>query len=562
MKKTTLLTVALISFLSISAAERTEKEMKKIAKKQLQELPIITRTNTALEVRKLADATNFNIYGTDKSFVIVSKDTRNTPVLAYSETAYNPERIPCGMQWWMNAMEEALEESNEEFLTRASEYAEVEPLLKTNWGQGDPYNFQCPSLNGVKTPSGCVATAMSQILNFFQYPKIGKGINSYTVKGGMRPRSVTFNKEYQYNLLKDNYDTETTAALTNEERDAISTLLLHCGAAVNMNYNADGSGANAFDATDGLATNLRFDSLSLHCYEREHFTNAEWMKMLTDELVARHPILYCGQDTRAGGHAFVVDGINANGLVHVNWGWDGDCNGYYSLDGMTPKRTVGFEFGYNFSSGQSMITGYKLQEKADEEDIYHSFWATSNAYSLKTASNGYSFTNIGGFYNYNWLPFKGTLAMVFEEDKEQGKQYSICWDEENFSNYEGLRMWGYGAQETAVISFTLINNRNIPAGKYRVFMGSKDNKETRYQPFRCGGQTGAIFFYVTKNNDGTFYTDAIQRQYPSISTGIESIHYHPQTSSSIYDLQGRRLSTSFDALPKGIYIKNGKKVTK
>lgn len=558
MKNKVLLAIAIMTLCSANAAERTEREMREIAAKKLRAIHKVTRGNVE-SVKKLSDAICYNIYGTDDSFVIISKDSDQTPVLAYSDTPYNEDRIPCGLKWWLSSVEAGFECPESGRMTRANNTV-VEQLLTTEWGQDDPFNLKCPALEGAKTPSGCVATAMSQILNYFKYPETGKGRSSYTVQGGFRPWSLTFGTTYRYDLLKDKYDEATIANLTDEEREAISTLLLHCGAAVKMNYNSDGSGAYDYDATDGMATFFRYDSLALHCYKRDHFTNEEWMKMLSDELAANHPVLYCGQDTRFGGHAFIVDGINAEGLVHVNWGWNGDCNGYYMLDGLTPKRTVGYTFGYNFSSGQSMIVGYKLQEYPDEHDEYKSFWATGKTYNLKISGSNFVISDLDGFYNYNWLPFEGTISLVFEE-MNNGVQYSVLFDEENMADYKGIRMWGWGIDATDLIPFVYVNNK-VPEGKYKVFLGSKDIREKRFQPMRCKGGSGAIYYLVTKNSDGTFNLDATRYQYTTSIIPVEDYPKKSSISKVIYDLNGRSIGSSFDTLGRGFYIIDGKKVVK
>ena len=558
MKKILLLAILISTYLTLAASERTDQEMRRIAEKQLRQLKGGTTRSGGYNVEKIIDATSYCIYATHNSYAIVSKDTRNIPILGYSDTPYDEARIPCGMRWWLNAINSTLEESAIQTTTRGGSNA-VEPLLTTEWGQGEPFNLLCPTLDGKKTPSGCVATAMSQILYYFKYPETGKGTSSYTVLGGFRPWSVRYGVTYRYDIMKNKYDATTLDNLTDEEKEAISTLLLHCGAAVKMNYNADGSGATEYDATDGMATFFRYDSLALHCYRREHFTNAEWMTLLKEELAANHPILYCGQDTRYGGHAFVVDGINAEGLVHVNWGWDGDCNGYYAIDGLTPKRTVGFAHGYNFSSGQSMIVGYKLQEKPDAEDAYTSLWASGKPYKLTISSKSFVIKNLGGFYNYSWLPFDGTIALIFEEDKENGQQYKVTLDEDRFEDYQGIRFWGWGSDELDQIPFARVNSIEMPAGSYKVFLGSKDVKEQRFQPFRCGENTGKMYYSVVKNSDGSYVIDANPKQY---TTNIRPITTTWQCRQEIYDLQGRPRGTDPSALPKGIYIINGKKVVK
>ena len=173
MKNKVLLAIAIMTLCSANAAERTEREMREIAAKQLRAIHKVTRGNVE-SVKKLSDAICYNIYGMDDSFVIISKDSDQTPVLAYSDTPYNEDRIPCGLKWWLSSVEAGFECPESGRMTRANNTV-VEQLLTTEWGQDDPFNLKCPALEGAKTPSGCVATAMSQILNYFKYPETGKG---------------------------------------------------------------------------------------------------------------------------------------------------------------------------------------------------------------------------------------------------------------------------------------------------------------------------------------------------------------------------------------------------
>ena len=182
--------------------------MRRIAEKQLRQLKGGTTRSGGYNVEKIIDATSYCIYATHNSYAIVSKDTRNIPILGYSDTPYDEARIPCGMRWWLNAINSTLEESAIQTTTRGGSNA-VEPLLTTEWGQGEPFNLLCPTLDGKKTPSGCVATAMSQILYYFKYPETGKGTSSYTVLGGFRPWSVRYGVTYRYDIMKNKYDATT-----------------------------------------------------------------------------------------------------------------------------------------------------------------------------------------------------------------------------------------------------------------------------------------------------------------------------------------------------------------
>lgn len=201
----------------------------------------------------------------------------------------------------------------------------VGPLLTTTWDQGQYYNALCPE--DAAGPAGhvytgCVATAMAQIINYWGYPVHGRGIHSY---------------ETNYGTLTVNYDSASydyahmpsalTATSTPQEVNAVATLMHDCGVAANMGYGPNESSSYDVDARAGMINFFRF-SPDLSYAEKASFTNAEWENMLRTDIAANRPVMYSGHGDN-GGHSFVCDGYKQNGYFHFNFGWSGYADGWF-----------------------------------------------------------------------------------------------------------------------------------------------------------------------------------------------------------------------------------------
>ena len=224
----------------------------------------------------------------------------------------------------------------------------VEPLLSTVWGQGSPYNYYCPN----QWPVGCVATAMSQIMNYWKFPASGKG--EVTYGGSEYMITVNFAEStYDWSIMKDKF------AQLDWKKDAgknVAKLCFDCGVACYMEYDQTGSGATIVDAYNAFSQHFKYNAESITLLMREAMdSQEEWNDILFAELDARRPVLYAGASSSGGGpdaagHAFVIDGYDSNHIVHVNWGWNGDNNGYYDITLLNPG-------GYTFSQRQEMVVG-------------------------------------------------------------------------------------------------------------------------------------------------------------------------------------------------------------
>ena len=248
------------------------------------------------------------------------------------------------LQWARNQKQDR---ANDTYRTQFDK--DVAPLIEARWGQEAPYNTLCPSYKNNQAPTGCVATAMTQVMYHHKWPKNGSGkIELYE---SSRTEVIDFaNTTYEWDLMTPIYSSLSSEA----ECNAIATLMYHVGRSVNMMY-GDASGAVTAEAARALATYWKYDKAIIH-RDRQYYTIAEWERMIKEEIDNNRPIIYHGHSPE-GGHAFVLDGYNSDGYVHINWGWNGMSNGYFMLHALTPEKqgTGGFAGGYN--TGQGAIFG-------------------------------------------------------------------------------------------------------------------------------------------------------------------------------------------------------------
>ncbi len=288
--------------------------------------------------------------GVSEGFAIVAGDDRMQEMLAYSENGhFDMSNAPNHVLWWMGQYDiqieallksawslPALPTSSSASLRSGA----VAPLLEKeqiNWDQTHPYNSKCPKdpVSGARTPVGCVATAMGQIMRYHKWPEAAEGSHSYmdeTYKdqGKAVERSATFGTKYDWANMPGKLPTSTTS----EQRDALGQFLSDLGIAVNMQYSEQGSGSWEAHVVRALKENFKYKR-NVRLVFRVQYELADWENLIRKELDANRPLFYSGAGT-GGGHAFVCDGYNADGKFHFNWGWSGNANGYYALTALKP----------------------------------------------------------------------------------------------------------------------------------------------------------------------------------------------------------------------------------
>lgn len=338
----------------------TSMSMRRMPSKVSYELTYTEKTDDGLEVLYI-----FN--KGDNGFIVTSADDRMTALLGYSdEGAFDLQTAPPAMRWWLGEyakeanylfIHEDEYNSNEYKATRSgtndSEHTNIPVLLKTEWNQHDPYNLLCPiDDEGKRCMTGCVATAMAQIINYHQYPQKGTGYHTYEWNQNIYKGKLggSFNYEetvFDYSKMLDIYKEDATE----EEKIAVAQLMYACGVSVHMQYNPSESGA--YDSLIAYALRTFFNySDRIRYLMRNYFSTEEWEAIIYSELEANRPVIYSGNNILNKPHAFVCDGFQ-DGLFHINWGWGGKGNGYYNLSSLVPS--YGYQVGYD--SDQAITCG-------------------------------------------------------------------------------------------------------------------------------------------------------------------------------------------------------------
>lgn len=363
MKKNFLLLLSLMLLLSVSAiaGPRSYQQAKAIAQRQAAMLGIEMDAEVAASAKAAPrmsvssavspSATCYYVFanGEDKGFTIVSGDDRMPEVVGYSaQGTYDPDHLPANYVGFMKAYQETVEAllkgdaqvsggmaEVRQWRAERAGTAAVAPLLDgIKWDQREPYNNMCPLYKGTnRSVTGCVATAMAQVMMYYQYPKELKAtIKAYTAKSyGIQIPEISSGATYDWdNMLPDYSKSDYNSA----QADAVAKLMYHCGAAVKMDY---GPSSRANVTPTILATYFGYDADLMQDLTRTVFTLQQWMTLIDNELKAKRPILYSGQASDEG-HEFVCDGSDGKGLYHINWGWGGYQDGYFDLTILQPTK--------------------------------------------------------------------------------------------------------------------------------------------------------------------------------------------------------------------------------
>ena len=542
--------VLALSATSSSAKDRTEKEMQSIASKRLG-LSISTMSTKAVNtaVKKVSESKQLAVYNSKgRGFVVIAKDDDFAPVLGYSDTDYDTDVMPCGLKWWMSQVEKSLEVRKAHAQTyQPAVYASstATNFITTSWNQQAPYNTLCPEIDGVAAPTGCVATAMAQIMYYYKYPATSKGTGIYSVttykdKNDKEGTTKWYKRElghtYQWTAMLSSY-----GIVSKDENDAVATLMADAGAASQMNYQANSSGTIEWYAAKGFAENFRYDSLAISCLQRDFYTDAEWMELVRKEMEAKQPVLYCGSDEIDGGHAFLLDGIQEDGKVHVNWGWGKSGDGWFDIDVLRPNIT-GFT-GEGFNIGQSMVLGFKKQEtpSADEENI--SQWIT-DGYSFYISNNELH-VKLTNAYNYSHRVFEGRLDIVLQGmgDNSSKLYTDPIFETDTETPYvDMLTGFEYGDSENPEVDINLSQEselKDVSAGTYKLFIGSKSTKEKAYQCLRSVG--GTIMYTLAVAADGTM---TLAQDGTSAISAVTVKHNISAPYTYIYNMQGQEVYKS------------------
>ena len=370
MKRNLLLILLVMLTTALQAAEVSQQQAMEKAKAFMQNrhqsgtatmhrAPLHTDMQSAETGHQLLYA--FNVEG--GGFVIVSGDDRTESILGYSDSGrLDTDDMPDNMRWWLDGYAQQLSQLGAVGVQQtpaAVVRPAIEPMIKTRWYQNEPYNkYSYVNDKGYHSPTGCVATAMAQVMNYWQWPKEPcKAIPAYDAQpanpgaGDVEPMPALPAYTFQWDQMLDTYTDEQPG--TEQQQEAVARLMQYCGSALHMYY-----GSNASDSQQNfipIALRRYFDyAQDAHIVYRQNYTSSQWEDLVYNELANGRPIPYAG-DTNSGGHSFICDGYDGEGLFHINWGWAGRSDGYFRLSILNPYNTTS-------TGARSSMMGFCLRQ--------------------------------------------------------------------------------------------------------------------------------------------------------------------------------------------------------
>lgn len=460
---------AALCALSAHAAHLTPSEALSRLSSSSPGLPM--RMAPAKDLKLVLTAPGCYVYNQPGGFMVLAADDAGAPLLGYSDSGeFDPDNIPPQLQYWLDAYAEQMAAATMPYQAPVwPDWASIEPLCKTRWDQNAPYNDLCPTVSvggtQVRTVTGCVATAMAQVMKYFNYPETGTGTHSYTwtdQNNVDHAMSIDFSTVH-FNWA-DMLDIYPYNGYTTAQGNAVAELMKACGYGVDMNYataSVGGSGSYSAAVVRCLRENLDYDARLVY---RAYYDMMEWAGMIYDNLAHTGPIQYSGQGT-GGGHSFVVDGYSHSGFFHLNWGWGGLSDGYFLLNALNPSAMgTGGGSGGGFNLSQEAILGVKPRHGAAAEanpavlgvsELSNAYFSGSNLYIIG------QFVNIGG---------EGPLSPGIEVYDSDGELVTS----KIYTTYENFPLNSY-------LPRLIFNLGSLPEGDYKVVISYRNDDGT-YSP--------------------------------------------------------------------------------
>ena len=464
MRKLLLLIIASLATLTMNAGEVTEQQALQKAQ-QFMKGKKFKQTNLR---RAASTASNayyvFNVEN-NGGFVLVSGNDCTDAILGYSYNGnLTMEKLPESIKAWLAYYEESItmlsQQQDAEPMRRASKAA-IEPLIKTHWSQRAPYNLQCPNDGGEQCVTGCVATALAQVMYYYKWPRSATGaIPTYTTS----TKGIVLNElsptTFKWDLMRETYGSSETG----ESAEAVAELMRYCGQINEMDYTKDESGA--YLHLPEIATLFNY-SPNMKRIVRPSYTNNEWEEIIYEELAQGRPVLYSGGSKRSG-HQFICDGYDGNGLFHINWGWGENADGYFVLSLANPSgKGVGGSIGdEGYSRGQNAVVNFS--PKSADETLFPEItcvasWTESSNYTRTSISQNFSSIKISGniWAEYNVIPQN---SINIETGWALYKDETFIETLEYLSHEIGVAKSNY-VDNTLTVDFGV----NLPEGKYYIY---------------------------------------------------------------------------------------------
>ena len=397
----------------------------------------------------------FNV-GEMEGYVIIAGDDLAPQVLGYSNSgSIDMDHLPCNMREWFEACEAQINymrENNIPAVTPQATRRAIAPMVKTGWDQGAPYNMLLPTYtkNGQtgRSATGCVATAMAQVMSVFQYPEVTMAaIPSYSYIQASANKTVNVTgvnsgSTIAWNNMLDKYSGDESASA----KQAVATLMMYCGKSVEMWYDASSSALVA-DVPKALKQYFGYSNNVAYKYRNNGYSYEQWEDMVYNELAAGRPVILSGKiadNTRASGHAFLCDGYDGNGRYHINWGWSNNGDDYFVLNMLKPSKIgIGGVSG-SFNYHQEAVIGIE-----PAVGLAPNVRLTVTDFALATTQTTFQGIMMNGVRSYGPLGFKMSFVNKLSQTTkfdlnigvyQNGKLLEVLCDESASNTGRELRI--------------------------------------------------------------------------------------------------------------------------
>lgn len=276
---------------------------------------------------------------------------------------------------------------------------DTEHLIQEN------YNYHCVT--------GCVATAMAQVMYYHKYPSKCPALDEYTTETKSWTMNALPEADFEWAKMKETYK----GSETDESANAVAVLMRYCGQAIGMNYNLSGNGGSAGSVSAAVLADVFGYSKNIRALWRDKYSTSRWEEIIYTELAEGRPVLYSGQ-SNSGGHEFVIDGYDGSGLFHINWGWGGSSDDYYVLSIAEPKEqgAGGGKGAYQFK--QHALIG--VQPGSSEEVLMAKIESDIN-------SMAQDYTRTGADADFTDVQFNGIVYPRYNATSTEDLSIQVGW---------------------------------------------------------------------------------------------------------------------------------------
>ena len=502
----------------------------------------------------------------NEGFVIVAASDNVRPILGYSEEgpfdASNPYNGAMYMlESYKNSVSHAIEKNVVATPDVIGEWTSLEncgklsskkankvgPLVKTKWNQNSPYNLYAPAASGGpggRCYAGCVATAMSQLMKRWNYPEHGTGSHGYNCYG----ESGVYYGYLSANFGNTTYDWENmpnTLGSNQTQIEAVATLMYHCGVAVDMQFDFDGSGAISSNVPGPMSSYFGYGSCQYK--QRSSYSLTNWNNMLKEDFDLGHPVYYSGRSSE-GGHAFVCDGYDENDLMHFNFGWSGSGDGWFAVDAIDYSTNAAAIFNFvptpvyqNTALAPTNLTATRTSDVAQEATItwtnpiktmnnqnlttIDQIVLTRNdevIYTVNNATPGASMTYVDNTvpcystFEYKVYAVKSDVngkAAKTSESFGPTCQWKIIATSNNMAGWKSGAIIAYDGAGRKIDEFTMTNNTPTTYNMY-VTLGKVSFA------WKAGSDATVQISYKIKNSAGTVVYEQSQGPAGDIAEGV------------------------------------------